>query len=373
MPNSLDKVRAKIDAVDEQLTKLLEQRLQLVKEASLIKAQTKSKVYSQDREAFLLKDRESLGKLHNLPQGLMKDLIKRILRESYIQDENQLYAKASSSNSPIVIVGGKGAMGRLFCSLFQRSGYEVLVIDLNNQDKIPEYLSKAQAVIVSVPIDVTCKVIESLAPYLKTDTVLCDLTSVKEKIVNCMLEHHKGPVIGFHPMFGPDTKGLIKQVIVQVPGRNASACSFLVEQFEIFGAKMVECSGYEHDHAMSIIQALRHFTTYYYGVFLRTLNPNLSKLVELSSPIYRLELEMVARLFAQDPNLYCEIIMSSEQNKILIENYANQLKEELLIIQQQDKAQFIDHFYKVREFFGELAPKFLKESALLLAKFQDER
>lgn len=47
---------------------------------------------------------------------------------------------------------------------------------------------------------------------------------------------------------------------------------------------------------MSIIQALRHFSTYGYGNFLSEIAPNLDKLKDLSSPIYRLELMMVGRL-----------------------------------------------------------------------------
>ena len=44
-------------------------------------------------------------------------------------------------------------------------------------------------------------------------------------------------------------------------------------------------------------------------------NVQLEQLLALSSPIYRLELAMVGRLFAQDPQLYADIIMSSENNR----------------------------------------------------------
>lgn len=43
-------------------------------------------------------------------------------------------------------------------------------------------------------------------------------------------------------------------------------------------------------------------------------NVRLEQLLALSSPIYRLELAMVGRLFARDPQLYADIIMSSENN-----------------------------------------------------------
>lgn len=87
---------------------------------------------------------------------------------------------------------------------------------------------------------------------------------------------------------------------------------------------------------MGIIQALRHFTTFAYGVFLSKLNPDLSVILQLSSPIYRLELEMVGRLFAQDPRLYADIILANPRNTQLIRGYVESLAPELAMIEARD-------------------------------------
>ena len=50
---------------------------------------------------------------------------------------------------------------------------------------------------------------------------------------------------------------------------------------------------------MRYIQALRHFTTFAYGRYLAKENVDLAQLLSLSSPIYRLELVMIGRLFAR--------------------------------------------------------------------------
>jgi chorismate mutase/prephenate dehydrogenase len=50
---------------------------------------------------------------------------------------------------------------------------------------------------------------------------------------------------------------------------------------------------------MAFIQALRHFATFAYGLHLAEENVRLEQLLALSSPIYRLELAMVGRLFAR--------------------------------------------------------------------------
>lgn len=370
--DSLENIRSQIDLLDQKLIVLLEQRLKLVQEASAIKSIDKLKVFEQDREDFLLADRKDYALKHNVPTALVTDIFKRILRESYKQELSN-FAKTTTDSRPITIVGGRGAMGSLFHKLLLHCDYSVNIIDRDNFDQAALLVKDVQAVIICVPIDVTVLVIQQIAPFLAKDTVLCDFTSTKTHIVEAMLKYHQGPVVGYHPMFGPDTKSLVKQVVVEVKGRYYEQCAFLTKQFEYLGAKIVSCEAKEHDDAMSIIQALRHFTSYYYGVFLKDLHPNLSKLVALSSPIYRLELMMVGRLFAQDPNLYYEIINSSKHNQQLIEQYLAKLTEQVKLIKDYKKEDFIANFYKVREFFGELAPIFLQESASLLAKFQDDR
>ena len=100
---------------------------------------------------------------------------------------------------------------------------------------------------------------------------------------------------------------------------------------------------------------------------------NLDKLKDLSSPIYRLELMMVGRLFAQDPRLYADIIMSSKQNYELIENFVNSLQEQLKVIREADVDIFTERFLNVRKYFGDFSEEALKESGSILAKLQDER
>ncbi|MCV6038660.1 prephenate dehydrogenase/arogenate dehydrogenase family protein, partial [Escherichia coli] len=80
-------------------------------------------------------------------------------------------------------------------------------------DHADEILDNAGLVVVTVPIHLTEGVIEKLG-NLPQDCILCDLTSIKSKPLQAMLNVHDGPVVGLHPMFGPDVPSLAKQVIV---------------------------------------------------------------------------------------------------------------------------------------------------------------
>ena len=369
----LNDLRQRIDDTDLELIKLLEKRLNLVKEASLVKATLGASSRSLEREEFLLQDRALKAKEHHLPEGLIEDLLKRLLRESYKDSAQRTFSCTYKTSKPIVLVGGNGGMGQVFAKYFKASEYKVKTLEKDDWENVAEIVKGALLVLICVPIEVTENVIERLAPYLDEETILADITSVKAKILSKMLSAHQGPVLALHPMFGPDIKGMVKQVIVNAGGRELEKSAFVLEQFKIWGAKVCNCEAQEHDKAMGIIQAMRHFKNYCYGLFLANTNASLKEILDLSSPIYHLELLMVGRLFAQDPHLYCDIIMAQEHNKQLIEQYLNCLKEQLEVVANHNKAEFVKRFLDARDYFGEYATLFLKESGQLLARVNDDK
>jgi chorismate mutase/prephenate dehydrogenase len=100
-------------------------------------------------------------------------------------------------------------------------------------------------------------------------------------------------------------------------------------------------------------------------------NPNIDKLLQLSSPIYRLELAMVGRLFAQDPNLYGDIILSSTENIEMIKRFHESFGEAIKVLEGKDKAAFVTSFDKVSEWFGDYSQQFMNESQNLLKQAND--
>src|SRR5699024_12128307 len=138
-------------------------------------------------------------------------------------------------------------------------------------------------------------------------------------------------------------------------------------------AQLYEIDAKTHDRHMAFVQALRHFTTFRYGAYLRQEQVNLAELLKLSSPMYRLELMIVGRLFAQDPQLYADIIMSSAENIALIKRYQQGLQQMVNLLEKGDKAAFIDEFKAVSDWAGDFALQFLTESQRLLKVANDTR
>ena len=370
MVAELSKLRDQIDEVDQQMVALLARRLALVEEVGHVKSQHGLPIYAPDREAAMLASRRAEAESQGVPPDLIEDILRRTMRESYSSENGSGFKCLKPTLRPIVVVGGYGQLGGLFCRLFELSGYQVRKLGSQDWDRADELLSDAGMVVVTVPINLTVDVISKLNA-LPDDCILADLTSIKSEPLQAMLEVHSGPVLGLHPMFGPDISSLAKQVIVYCDGRNPEEYQWLLEQFQIWGASLNRISAIEHDQGMTLIQALRHFTSFVYGVHLAEEDPNLDQLLSLSSPIYRLELAMVGRLFAQDAELYADIIMSSPQNLAMIQRFHQRFGEAIAMLENKDKAMFTQAFTQVDNWFGDYAEHFLLESQGLLRQAND--
>lgn len=371
--NPLAPIREQIDQVDQQLIELLSKRLSLVAEVGKIKHQHGLPIYAPDREAAMIEARRQEAEKQQISGDLIEDILRRVMRESYASENRHGFKMVNSDIKKMVVVGGRGKLGSLFAHYFRQSGYLVDILDQQDWDNARTILSEADVVFVCVPMDKTLTTIEHLQPYLTENMILADLTSVKVQPLAKMLEVHSGAVVGLHPMFGPDITSMAKQVVACCHGRFAERYQWLLDQIAIWGVKIEQIDAQEHDNAMTYIQALRHFSTFVYGFHLSKQPVKLSQLLALSSPIYRLELAMIGRLFAQDGTLYADIIADKPENLAVIETLQQHFDESLELFKQNDKQGFLDAFENVRRWFGDYSAQFLKESRNLLQQANDLR
>ncbi len=375
-PSSADAVdlsalRAQIDDLDQQLVDILAKRNALTKQVGKWKSRTGLPIYVPSREAELLQRRRQEAEGKGLSPDLIEDVLRRVMRESYLS-QNKQYLCTQPGLGKIVVVGGSGALGSKFVTMFEKSGYQVDVLEQQDWQDATVKLEGAGLVLVAVPIRVTAAVIANLES-LPADCVLADITSVKEIPLQAMMEVHSGPVVGLHPMFGPDVPGLVKQVVVVCHGRQPGKYQWLLEQFRIWGAALIESDAKQHDEAMAFIQVMRHFSSFVYGAHIAGENPDLQQLITFSSPIYRLELAMVGRLFAQDPVLYADIIFDNETGKGLLKRFHQRFADAIELLESNDKAAFIKQFQDISTWFGDYAKQCLLDSKKLLQKADDDR
>lgn len=363
----LTQLRDEIDDIDSELVTLLQRRLNVTRKVGQLKSTVGKPIFDAEREASLFTKRRLQAAEAGLSPDLIEDVLRRLIRDSYASQDKSGYRCVNPTSQTVVVVGGKGQLGAVFVDLFERSNYQVDIIEEADWPNSSNILANASIVIVAVPISLTTAVIQRLN-NLPHDCILADVTSIKESPLVAMKEVHAGPVVGLHPMFGPDVTGLIKQTIISCEGRYPERYQWLLEQFQVWGAKIYPVTAHEHDQAMSIVQVMRHFSTIAYGYHLMNEEVDIEKLVAMSSPIYRLELVMVGRLFAQNPSLYADIIFANKDNITMMRRYAYRFLSLLDDVNLDRKQAFINRFNEVSQWFGDYADDFLKESKSMLLK-----
>ena len=360
-------LRNEIDDIDSQLVDLLKKRRAVTTKVGELKSEVGMPIYAPEREEALLTKRRQQAQDVGLNPDVIEDVLRRLMSDSYLSQDSSGYLCVNPDCEKVVVIGGKGRLGRIFVDLFQRSNYSVEVMEAEDWAESERIFANASLVIVAVPIRLTSTIIQKLNG-LPEQCILADVTSIKESPLYEMLKVHKGPVIGLHPMFGPDVSSLIKQTVIACEGRDPQSYQWLLQQIEVWGAKVYPVDAAAHDKAMAMVQVMRHFSTIVYGYHLMTEGTDIAQLVEMSSPIYRLELIMVGRLFAQNPVLYSDIIFSNADNIDMMKRFAYRFLELLEDVEMGDKESFINMFNQVSDWFGDYANEFLKESKSMLLK-----
>lgn len=366
--DALEELRRRIDGIDTQLVNLLAERRQVVEEVAHVKREYDLPASHPAREENLISARRAQAEGAGLEPDYVEDLFRTILRNSRVGQLDTLSRSGVRPGATVLIVGGLGSMGRFFSRWFVQSDYKVRVLDRNDWDNVKALTSGIDLCLLTVPIDITPEIAARIAPCLPADCVLADVTSLKRGPMEAMLQHHSGPVVGLHPLFGPATKSMDRQIVVMNAGRAPEKYQWLLDQLTVWGNVLVQTSPEEHDELMGIVQALRHFATFTFGQFLHSRRVPILRTLELSSPIYRLELGMVGRLFAQDPSLYAEIIFATPQRLALLKDFVQSLQQNSDLLERGDKAEFIKRFREVATWFGPFSEQAMRESTFLVDK-----
>ncbi|OUL21656.1 chorismate mutase [Nostoc sp. RF31YmG] len=260
----------------------------------------------------------------------------------------------------ITIIGGGGRMGRLFQEQLSLEGHNVSILEHEDWEYADQLLGKAELVLISVPIEQTVDVIKRTAQYIAPTTALCDITSIKTAPTQAMLEHHSGPVMGLHPMFGPRIKSFCRQKVVVCPGRNDDSFQWLLDFIKIKGGEIIFCTPEEHDQMMIIIQATQHFLRFSLGVFLMQARIDIERSLSISTPSYRQEIDIVKRLFSQSPYLCVDIMLATEDRCEAISSLARTYSRLAKLVEKKDRAALIQEFECTQRFWAEKIDHFLQ-------------
>jgi len=260
----------------------------------------------------------------------------------------------------IGILGGTGGLGARFEQYFKNKFPEIEVLVSGRKTEITNTIivQRCDLVIFAVPIDKTLEVIKDLIPESRANQIWADFTSIKQQPVEAMLKS-KSQVCGLHPLFGPLPE-IENQTLIYCPARiDPESLGALLQLFQAFN--LMAFSPSEHDYLMGVVQCASHMSDMVMGETLRQSGLDFETIWKVSSPSYRLKLEVMGRMFAQSPDLYADIAtqnLSAPHFTHLFKKASDHLES---IVAARDRAPLLEIFESTKQY---LTPEFCETAYL---------
>jgi prephenate dehydrogenase len=273
----------------------------------------------------------------------------------------------------IGIIGGTGSMGRWFRDFFSDAGYMVLVSGRKTEITYTDIIKECDVVILSVPLDAVTAISGQIGPLLRKDQLLMDLCSLKEAAVKNMLDNTEADVIGTHPLFGPFTDSIKGQNVILCPGRGERRLKWLEDEYTSKGAVVSLMDPSSHDRHMAIVQGLTHFLAICMGRTLQKMNMSHNIALSCSTPVFKINYDLIGRLFAQDLGLYQSLISKNIHFSDVLDLFlsiVDEGRDSLLSGQDEKGLLFLE---SVWDFFKDSCRDSLKESNKLINALYGEQ
>lgn len=219
------------------------------------------------------------------------------------------------TNSPkeLLLIGANGRMGAMFHRRWTAAGYISRCLDLEKtggghnilpMERLEYFLPGVQAAVLCVPCSALAGLLRLLGPHLDPEqTVLLDITSVKTLPMQWMQEAFAGPVVGTHPLFGPDP-GPEEANVALVRGDNAADrhMHFVEKLFRDIGCIPFLATAREHDAAVARVQSLNFVSS---AAYFATLS-GYTGLERYITPSFTRHLNAARKLLTKDAAMFRE-------------------------------------------------------------------
>ena len=274
----------------------------------------------------------------------------------------------------ITIIGGSGGMGQVFGIYFKQHGFNVTLL-ARNENKLKAVAKKleveyeldlkksvenADVVIVSIPINTTPEMIKKIVPLMKKNSLLFDLTSLKQDTQKILSEVHKiYPIncLSIHPMFGPGIKTMKNYVIIALKiGGTEQYDNIINELFDLFrsdGLIITETTPDIHDSMIALTLGVPHMFNILFLNLLKRTNEPLNELTRYTGTTFLLQKVFAESIIQREMEMFGEIQMDNPEFHKILDLFEDLLKQYKKIIQKRDKYGFNEIFIEGLEYSKE--------------------
>lgn len=222
-------------------------------------------------------------------------------------------------------------MGSWFTNYFAWRGFGVSVYDINRQmlrpsgsvrvaSSIDDCVSKADFVLVSVPVRMTPLVIRECTKSMKAGAVIAEISSVKQRAFQALKQSPPSlRPLCVHPMFGPGASEKMQTKVLMVPVRNEEAeLKIAREMFENATVKVLP-DAKTHDKSIATVLGLTYFANI---VFAKVVSAgDVSTLKQVSGTTFGLQSLIAESILTNEPDLVVALVRENPYVKKYIRQY----------------------------------------------------
>lgn len=321
----LSRLRRDVRVVDESILRLLGKRLTLARQIGEVKAEANLPIQDVQVERDVVDACRAKARDLGLYEAMAEDLAKILIKYSVqLQDEYQKrrQQKAQIQSHRILIVGGRGQMGRWLSDFFDSFGHSVSHFDIvgipgaeaeaSEPYPLVEDLALSapefDVVVLATPIPATPSALETLIES-KTKALIFDVCSLKSPITGALASAASAglSIASVHPMFGPSVELLTGRNIIICHVADSEATRKARALFEGSTARIVEMALGEHDRLMGYVLGLSHLSNLVFAEVLAQSGIPFASLSDVASTTFNAQLEVTRPVTRENQDLYYEI------------------------------------------------------------------
>ncbi len=261
----------------------------------------------------------------------------------------------------ITIIGGSGGMGVAFTKYFNNHDFNVTLtartekklkqvaeeLNVNYELDLRKSVQNADIVLVSVPIKSTPDVIREVAPFMKENSLIFDICSLKSSIFLALDEvRHKFNInsLSLHPMFGPGIKNMKNYVIIVVKVGGTlhyeSIVNDLLDMFKSDGIILTETDRKTHDLKVALTLGVPHMFNILFLNLLKRVNEPLSELTRFTGTTFLLQKVFAESIIQREMEMFGDIQMENPEFLKVLDIFENLIKEYKSIIKNKNSDGF---------------------------------
>ncbi|MEV0963742.1 prephenate dehydrogenase [Streptomyces sp. NPDC049910] len=275
-----------------------------------------------------------------------------------------------------VVVGGAGAVGRLFAERLLAGGARVAVADTVEPGgepagthyvrgdvtapgaRLEADLGHADLVVLAVPDAVALAAVPGLARVLRPDALLVDTLSVKQPVTAALRAHAPAvQAVGLNPMFAP-ALGFEGRPVAAVVVNGGPRVGALLELVGSWGARVVPMDAAEHDRLAGASQALTHAAVLGFGLALTRLGPDMGRIREIAPPPHNALLALLARISSGAPAVYRDVQAANPEAAAVRRELAEGVRVLADLVEHGSEQDFAALLGRLRGQLGEHAPHY---------------